>query len=192
MLSEMEKIIAEALIADGKLTQSDLDEWLAAAGNEDQSIEDLLMKNRTAAGSTIRRIRERIDKDSGDDESSEVKNIGHWAMNNFKVSQEDVDRCVAVQDRLWEEERILKHLGEIFVSEKVLSPSQVRSLLYSQDKLIVQCQSCENRFNINRRAKKLECPDCGGVLQMVSINISSLAVDGEAHVAPEDCHPEND
>ena len=59
MLSEMEKIIAEALIADGKLTQSDLDEWLAAAGNEDQSIEDLLMKNRTAAGSTIRRIRER-------------------------------------------------------------------------------------------------------------------------------------
>jgi rRNA maturation endonuclease Nob1 len=105
--------------------------------------------------------------------------FGEMAMKKFGVTQAELDRCLEFQRNIAQTEGRLMQLGEIMVNLRVLTPSQVRALVYNQDKIIVICERCGKRFNLDLDSASKKCPACGGTLSIVDALDPRLGVDGE-------------
>ncbi len=63
-----------------------------------------------------------------------------------------------------------RRIGEVMVDMGLLTPDQVKKVLYYQSKVILSCAECGARYNVRRidRKRALEgkrCTQCGGVLE---------------------------
>lgn len=60
------------------------------------------------------------------------KTFGYFAMRDFGVSKTDLDRCFAIQAQEFKDTSTCRLLGDIFVTEKILTEEQKESIIIDQ------------------------------------------------------------
>jgi uroporphyrinogen decarboxylase len=180
---DLDRQIGEILVRNGKLTQRRLNEMLDIRNKQNISIEEQIRRENIAGEDELQTMRRKARQESYRlsplNGFGEAKLFGQKAVQIYRILQEDVDRCIQIQHDTWEKEKRTRHLGEILVEQQVLTPEQVKSLLFKQNKLIVRCEKCGHRYNINKDDKSMVCPDCEGPLFYLEFSDRDISINLE-------------
>lgn len=151
----LRRTLGEILVAEGYLTQAQLDRVLAEQESTFQKRDPL----------TRRKLEDII--------------FGRLAVSQGLAGQDDINEALRQQAHIESREGRYVRLGRILVDNGVLTLPQVVRLLEYQKKRILICEQCMAQYNIQglRPGKSYRCKKCGAPLA-VPLEISSLDVDG--------------
>jgi predicted RNA-binding Zn-ribbon protein involved in translation (DUF1610 family) len=104
--------------------------------------------------------------------------LGQVAVREGFVARRQLERCLAIQARETEQGRHPR-LGKIMLKLGYLRPEDLRLLLMMQNRTLMQCVSCNTRYNVegHRSDKRFLCKHCGSELRICT---------DQEHVAADD------
>ena len=104
--------------------------------------------------------------------------LGQVAVREGFVARRQLERCLAIQAKE-AEKGAHPRLGKIMLKLGYLRPEDLRMLLMMQNRTLMQCVSCNTRYNVegHRPSKQFLCKHCGSELRICT---------DQEHVAADD------
>jgi hypothetical protein len=104
--------------------------------------------------------------------------LGQVAVREGFVARRQLERCLAIQAKEAEQGRHPR-LGKIMLKLGYLRPEDLRMLLMMQNRTLMQCVSCDTRYNVEgyRPDRQFLCKHCGSDLRICT---------DQEHVAADD------
>ncbi|MBF0202902.1 MAG: DUF342 domain-containing protein [Desulfamplus sp.] len=124
------KVLGKLAVYHGFITQEQLDTALTIMQSEQQAgrnvaLENILFEKGLVSSENIGKILATTRRRVG-------KIFGKIAIKNFGVSQTDIERCLAIQSKEFSDTSTCRLLGDILVSEKILTEEQKESIVIDQ------------------------------------------------------------